>query len=312
MNKKAKAEVILIIILIILLTFSLYYFYISDFNSVPIKLSIKNKPSENETSFDSDFQHYKNMRFSETRLRVYINDICSQEKETRIKQALTRLEQETEILEFYQTNTRENAEIIAECEETSQEIPGKYFIAGEGGPTKIINTSGFFVIEDGKILLYYSDSRCDNYNIELHELLHVFGFKHSENKNSIMYNATDCNQVLTNDIKDELKRLYSFPSLPDLYLTNVSAIKKGRYLNFSLTIKNKGLKIAENIKLEIYADNEKFEEHDLGDINYGAGKIFEAGNLKLPSRNIENIKFEIKAGQELNKENNIINLEIPE
>ena len=79
------------------------------------------------------------------------------------------------------------------------------------------------------IYLYANPQNSLNCNwpaTELHELMHVFGFNHSMDSNSLMYPyLTSCNQKLDNSIIEELIRLYSIPNLPDLYFENISAIK---------------------------------------------------------------------------------------
>jgi len=148
----------------------------------------------------------------------------------------------------------------------------------------------------------------------LHELLHVLGFEHSENKNSIMYNTTSCQQILTNDIIDELKRLYSIQELPDLYFSSISATKHGSYLDFNVEVINSGLNEAENVKLEIYAEDEeeeKIDEFILENVGYGEGKSLEVKNLKI-SRAASKIKFVIVNGEDLDEKNNIIELFLPE
>ena len=124
-----------------------------------------------------------------------------------------------------------------------------------------------------------------------------------------MYNTTSCNQILTLDIVKELKRLYSIPELPDLYYSNVSATKHSSYLDFNVEVRNSGLNKAENVKLEVYAE-EKVEEFNLGDINYGEGKYLEVKNIKI-KRDANKLKFILVTGEELDKENNAIELFLP-
>lgn len=310
MEKRGNiATGLLLIFLIALLVLAAYFLYIAylDMTAQPVTL-VMNKSSPPEPigpSFSGQSQFYPNMRFANKRISYSISEECSGEKTLRVVKALNRLENETS-LEFYQTD---KARIFITCEEMEEPMPGEYFVAGEGGPTKLVNTSLFYVVEEGKVLLLYEDSRCNNYNVELHELLHVFGFKHSKNENSIMYNTTRCDQKLTDDIIERLNKLYLIESLPDLTFENVEANKIGRYLNFKVEIRNQGLSKARNVELSIRSE-EKIEEFDLGDISYGAGKVFRARNVKLPSRNVETLKFIIEAGEELELKNNEVELSV--
>jgi len=262
-------------------------------------------------SFPGESQFYQNMRFQSDEISYSIGDECNEDKIRNIDMALERLEDET-LLRFYKES---DAQIKARCEHREEPVPGEYFVAGEGGPTKIINTSLFYVIEEGEILLLYDQNKCNDYNIELHELLHVLGFKHSENPDSVMYNTTKCGQELTSDIVEKINNLYSVESLPDMIFIEVEANKTGRYLGFRASVKNRGLIDAEEVNLSIYSKEEnqnfkKFETFDLGEVRYGSGKMFQASNVELPSRNVVEFKFVIEAGDEINYENSEIKLSI--
>jgi hypothetical protein len=301
-KKRGILREIFLIFLFVLLGIAIYLVYQMYLEVIAEPEEFK-VDMEKERSFYSNSQFYPNMRFNHRRIGYVIQEGCKKEKIERVEEAMEKLSNPTPI-SFYPGK----GEIIIECEEKEEEIEEEYFIAGEGGPVRIINTSQFYIIEEGKILLFYEESKCNNYNVELHELLHVFGFKHSENKNSIMYNTTSCYQGLTKDIIDDLNKLYSIKELPDFEFTNVKAEKIGGRLNFEVEVRNQGL-IMGNAKLELWLD-EKFKEFDLKDIDYGEGKIFEAKNVKLPSRNIESITFKLEGGEELNSNNNIANLRL--
>lgn len=308
MNKRGIiGKLILYVFLLILLGVASYFLYINILNltSEPVQF-IANTTQTNPTSYSSQQQFYPNMRFAGKTVSYTIEPECTEEKRARMLEAFSKLEEETE-LKFSQDT---EGQILVSCQEQEEEIPGELFIAGEGGPTETINTSLFYVIEKGKILLSYKNSRCDNYNVELHELLHVLGFEHSESEESIMHNTTLCNQILTYDIVDELERLYSIPQLADLYFSNVSAVKHGIYLDFYLEIRNQGLADSGNIQLELYSE-EKFDEFNITSINYGEGRILEVKNTRLPSRKTNQIKFVIVSGEELDKKNNVAELFLP-
>jgi len=308
-----KGGYILLFLLITALAFASYILFsqIISLNSTPIILQEKNSnPNKNITSYSSgSLQYYPNMKFNHNIITYYIDSSCSDEKKLRIEEALNILEESVSEISF---NEIINGDIEITCEKknTPSDSQG-YFIAGEGGPTSVINASLFYIIEKGTVLLFYDKAVCDYPNIELHELLHVFGFGHSENKESIMYPVSSCNQVLTSDIANELKRLYSIENLPDLFFSDISVKKHGGYIDFELRIKNEGLTDADNIRLEIgsISSNTKIDEFDIGSINYGEGKYLKVENLKIPLR-VDGIRFEIINGNEIDDNNNIAEFNI--
>ena len=301
-----KALVYSVLFMALIITAYSLYLSVSDYYT-PTRIFILNETLNqdiNQPSYSGLLQFYPNMRFDKRQLSYNIESSCDNKKRVNMMKAFEYLKNITGLLSFYESS---NPSISILCQEAKEEPIRKYFIVGEGGPISIVNTSSFYVIQKGKIFLFYKDVECDNYNIELHELLHVFGFDHSSNINSIMYNTTECYQIVTNDIINEMKRLYSIPELPDLTFDNGKAsVQQGKYLNFTVEVKNIGLKSARAM-LEVYSDGKKFYEYDLGDMDYGEGKMV-WGITSLPSRKIDKIEFMLVNGEELNKENNIISL----
>jgi len=244
-----------------------------------------------------------NLRFPSNEISYSIDSSCSLNSIKRIKQAFEILENKTNLLEFYE---KSGGDILIGCSEDYLKLDENLFIAGEGGPSEIINTSLFNVILKGKVSLY-KRSDCNYPVVEIHELLHVLGLDHSKNPNDIMYNVSECSQRINPEVINTLIRLYSVQSLPDLYIENVSGLKKGKYLDFNITVKNQGLKDAENISLEIFSNNEKIDKYNLEDIKIGAGRVLSVQNAKLLLRTANEIKFRVnyeKTIQELNYENN--------
>lgn len=297
-------NIILVILIIAIICSGAYIYFTSDLFSKPIVL-IPNISNTNISSYENQLQFYPNMRYANSTITYNVNS-CSPEKSSRITEAIQEIESRTGLV-FQITD---DAEIDFECNEMITNINEDYFIAGEGGPVKAVNTSKFYVIEQGKVLIYYIQTNCDNYNVEIHELLHALGFDHSNNPQSIMFNVTRCDQVFTEDIIEEIKRLYAIPSLPDLAIEDISAIKQGSMLNFSIEIKNYGLRNADIIYLDIYADGEKFYSYNLGNIEYGEGKEV-WGITKLPSKKVSIVNFSLVLNQDLDYSNNIISLEVP-
>ncbi len=247
---------------------------------------------------------YPNMRFNHDEISYFIEPSCDIEREKRIRESFSILKDKTGRLSFYST-FKEQADILVGCSEDYLEPEENLFIAGEGGPTKIINTGMYYVIKKGKVLLY-QESTCDFPVVEIHELLHVFGFDHSNDPKNIMYNFSSCDQEITQDILETIGSLYSTEALPDLYIFEVNATKKGRYLDFEIEVRNRGILDAENVSLSISSENEEAGVFSLGAIEFGAGKKLWAKNIKLPSRSTEKVDFIVDVKDEIKEiyENN--------
>jgi len=114
---------------------------------------------------------------------------------------------------------------------------------------------------------------------------------------------------MSQDMINLMVKLYSIEPLPDALITNLSAIKKGIYLDFNITVLNEGLTGIDNIQLTVNSGNKEISVLNLGEIDVGYGRTLRVGNLKLPSRSVERIEFIIDADnsvRELNKKNNIV------
>ena len=177
-------------------------------------------------------------------------------------------------------------------------------------PSIIINTSNFKTIEEGKISLY-DDSRCDYPVVEIHELGHVFGFDHSFDPNNIMYNVSSCNQRISEDMVKLIDDLYSIEALADASLTDIKAVKRGKYLDFNITVLNDGMLGIDDITLTIVVDGEDIEVMELGEIGIGYGRTMRATNVRLPSFGVDKIEFVVDKNnvvRELNENNNIVEM----
>ncbi|MEK6843859.1 MAG: matrixin family metalloprotease [Nanoarchaeota archaeon] len=250
-------------------------------------------------------QFYPNMRFRSKNINYSISDQCDAGKLEEIEEGFSFISDKT-ILKF--SKVKNDGEIKVFCSDISPtpEEEG-HFVAGEGGPSEIIDVENYAVIFSGKISLFRKSS-CQKPNIAIHEILHALGFDHNNNQRSIMYPITDCSQTLDQYIIDEINKLYSIKELPDLTVERISAEKSGVYLKFKITIANLGLKDSSNSVLSIYAGDELIKEFDLESFDIGARKILSVDNLRV-SRNSNSITFEIKSSDnDLNKENNVVNL----
>lgn len=293
-------------IFFLVVVFLLGTYWLIPLNHIEFE-SLKTK-STNFTIGNSttQMQFYKNMRFPKTNISYFIEK-CPLPKKDEMLRAFRIIEEET-ILDFYESGNQD-AEIIVSCDSKAKS-EGGLFIAGEGGPVNITETQSFNVIRRGKILLL-KESKCENPNVAIHELFHVLGFGHSENSNNIMYPVSKCSQVIGEDTINFINEIYSIPSLPDLSFENASAEKTGSHINLNFTIRNNGL--ANSIKAEIiaYEDEKEIERYNFESLDIGYGRTITSKNIFSLKKNVEKIRIEIiYDGKELDKENNILILEI--
>jgi len=315
-------KTLLIIILLIGILFLLYLIYTIYINvpREPQNLDvIMNNASTIDLSENSSFsgvsQFHPNMKFNHNSLSYSIDMNCPEEKKQRMIEAFNYLSKEVPVISFYETP--DNANIEVTCSEIEKptietDAPKDFFIAGEGGAKEIIQAGKYNIITNGTISLYQSPHgaiKCDFPNVEVHELIHVFGFDHSSDKKSLMNPLLNsCDQTLDSSIINELNRLCSEPNLPDLYFEDMKVVKKGRYIDFNVSIKNIGTISAENINLFVLEDGKIIEEKQIEAISFGAGLILRVENLKLNSLNPKEIRFVIDKDnliKELDKKNNL-------
>ena len=300
---------ILTFLILIALAVIIYFIYLNfPFGAEGLDLDIENLP-ELEGIGESE-QFYPNMKFNHNSISYKIDTACSDEKKERMIEAFNELSNKVGLISFY--SVFENPDIEVSCSEYTKQIPGDYFIAGEGGAREIIQTGRYNIINDGIILLYgnpHGFYKCDWANIELHELIHVFGFDHSTDKNSLMYPyLNSCDQRLDTSIINTLKDLYSEKNLPDLYFKDINVIKKGKYLDFNLTVKNSGAIDAKDVSFAVLDDGQLVKTFGLNDLIFGGGMRVEIQNLKLIHKNPKEIQFVIDKDdliKEIDEENNI-------
>lgn len=317
-HKQGNLFINLILIILLLVSFSVLIVIVwslyMDTHGNPEFVDLSFQPQLENQDLSQSGQFYPNMKFNHNSISYNIESICNQEKHNRMLLAFEKLSNIINEISFYPVSA--NPDIEISCSEKSNSSMNKknYFIAGEGGAKEIVQTGDYNVIINGLILLYENKRsiECDAPNTELHELIHVFGFGHSENENSLMYPyLKSCNQKLDESIIKEIKKLYSEENLPDLYFENLKVVKKGRYMDFNITIKNSGTLDAENIKFDIFDGAESIQDKKIDELKFGAGIIFETKNLKLNSRNSKEIEFILDKDneiREINKTNNIVKI----
>jgi hypothetical protein len=303
MGKKSVIVVLLALILITLFSIWMLFPYQLDYFE-----------AVGETNFSIigksmvDSQFYPNMRFPAKEISYKIDSKCTLQKQNDMEEAFSIIENET-ILEFYPTSS--NEEISIYCSEETK-VEGNMFIAGEGGPTNITRLSNYNLISKGEVLLI-RNSKCPKPNVAIHELIHVLGFDHSENKNNIMYSLSKCNQEIGEDTTQLINELYSIPSLSDLIFLNATAKIHGRYLDLNVTVKNDGFTQSKDFEVIIFADGKEVRKIEISPIKVGYGRNIILTNIGINLISIEEFKLVAKTNfEELGKENNEIILNLKE
>lgn len=294
---------IILIILTILLGIGLFITY----NLYQESVNFESYSANLDSVPASSTQFYSTMRYRDRSISYYIENACGANKREDVVEAFSILSDVT-VLDFYESSVEPEIRIVCSsiAPEPEQE---NYFIAGEGGPTRILNNTISSIILEGKVSLYRSDS-CDKPQIALHEILHAFGFDHNADRNSILFPVTDCDQTIDAYLIDDINSLYSVDSIPDILIEKLTANKTGKYLNFDIVIANRGYNDANEVKLEILSDDEKLDEFDLGDIGIATQKSLSVQNLKIDSR-VESILFILRTSdREISKDNNYVEISI--
>src|SRR3989344_490915 len=290
MNRKAGIiESIIMFFLLIVIGLGIYYIYENiPRESVKLNASTIQEPIiENNISSK---QFYERMRYSDRVINYYISESCTQNKFHLMQEALDILESKTILV--FNLVSKENAVLNILCLDLAPEEENKnYFVAGEGGPSRVLNSTLYSIILEGKIALY-RDGTCDNANVAIHELLHALGFDHNNNPKSVLYPTLKCDQKIDEEIIESINKLYRVDSRPDLVFKEVNATKRGKYLDFHMEVLNQGLKSTDGVNVGLYADDVFVESFDLKAISIGSKKIIDVANLKVPLK-ATRIRFEI-------------------
>ncbi|MFA5992437.1 MAG: matrixin family metalloprotease [Candidatus Pacearchaeota archaeon] len=290
-------------------SFMLYNFYLRNPENISI-FSIPIKPNVMNSTFSiKDYPQglvlYENIRFPDKTITFSIDSNCNNGKTTDAINAF-RLIQNSTILKF--TEIKDNGQIMISCSDDKKQTSEDYYIAGEGAPV-IINTTKYSIILNGTVMLY-EENKCSKPIVAIHEILHILGFIHSSNKNSIMYNLSNCNQQVDPVIITKINSLYSDPSLPDLVIEKVNATKKDRYLSFEISVINEGLKNSSKTNITIYEETNQIAEYSLESLESGSGKILKVQNLRI-SPTSENFTFVVNENNqfdEIDHQNNRVTL----
>lgn len=177
---------------------------------------------------------------------------------------------------------------------------------GETRPT-VVNTGLYNLTVSADVAFVLNSGRCSEPIVYLHELGHVLGLAHDNSTDSIMYAFEHCDQTITPDIVSTINQLYKDPALPDLYLTNVSAVHHGFYADFNLSIYNQGL-IATSPTVAVISDSTvQLYFLNVPSLKPGSGWFFTLSNIPVTTE-FTNVSISVDPKNEiseLNKQNNV-------
>lgn len=247
----------------------------------------------------------ENLRFNHNLISYSIAEDCDAERRSDMIEAFNIFADKIKIISFYEVE--DDADILVGCSDDFIKLGEELFAAGEGGPSRIINTSLFRTIEQGKIVLY-NRKDCDYPIVALHELCHVFGFDHTDDPMNTMYSVGDCRQRMSEDMVELMVELYSIEALADARIDWLNATLKGNYLDFNISVLNEGMLSIDAIDLTILADGEEAQVVDLGEIGIGHGRILRVENMRISS-SIDKLEFILDVEdkvRELNEGNNVV------
>lgn len=263
------------------------------------------------SGYSENSQFYPRMRYIDNNILYEIYPSCSAEKKKEVLKAFGIISNLT-ILRFYESQPNSKPQIYILCSEIAPET-GKegHFVAGEGGPSRIINTTLYSAIVEGKVSLYRAE-RCQKPNVALHEILHALGFNHSESRKSIMYTVTECDQTIDSSIIKIINELYSGAPAADLAIEQAMVSTSGRYLDFNITIANYGLIQADSPVLRVSSQEEFTKDFPLEKLELGKKTVLTAKNIRIP-KSVSKITFNVFTRQnqnELSFDNNKITVEV--
>lgn len=302
-----KVVGVMLALLVVLFSVGIVY---QNIPNEPVKMTTEGIDSEELSiiNYEGTPVFLENLRFNHNDISYFINGSCSKIRRDAMVEAFELFEWMTKYISFHEVGGE--ADIDVGCSDDFIELGEDLFAAGEGGPSRIINTSRFKVIKKGKIFIY-GDPKCDYPIVELHELGHVFGFDHSDDSTNIMYNVSGCGQRMTTNMIELVDALYAVEALADVRISNLTAIKKGRYLDFNITVLNDGMLDAPDIRLSVVVGDEDVKVLDMGGIETGFGRILYVENLKLPSRDFDAVDFYIDKKnviREVDEGNNVVRM----
>jgi len=255
---------------------------------------------------------FPNMRWAKMPIKFFIDtESCKSDTIKDMNDAAAIWQNDTQgTISFLFVNNSADAQVNVQCErKLSREKEGRVIIEtiGETRP-RVINTGLYNLTIEAEVAFLIRSVQCIQPIVHLHELGHVLGLGHNENPKSIMYQYESCDQKITSDIVSTLKELYRDPPLADLYFKNMTAVKSGRYANFTFSIFNQGIADSPTTKTVILDGTYEIYSIDVKNLAPGTGWFFSLSNILIRS-DFTNVSIAVDPKNEineLNKQNNVV------
>ena len=155
----------------------------------------------------------------------------------------------TGYVEFRETNDSEKANFIVYLD-TRTNWSSQYITLGKAEPEAYAAEDGT-LIRHGTVTFYQLDG-CYVPKTMVHEIGHILGLNHTQDRNSIMYwLKVSCFATLSDQQLNDLKSIYQ----PVVAVKEAQAVQKGDNLSVSFKLQNTGRSAARNVIAAIGYDN---------------------------------------------------------